>query len=86
MNTPASALPIIRLKSDRNPGHPWVWSAQLYKPESKLPPGSVVEVHDANGRFVGRGFWNGHARIALRLLSHVAEQAIDAGWIAARVA
>ncbi|NMW25073.1 RlmI/RlmK family 23S rRNA methyltransferase, partial [Rhodanobacter denitrificans] len=61
MNTPA-ALPVIRLKSDRNPGHPWVWSAQIYKPESKLPPGSLVEVHDAKGRFVGRAFWNGHAR------------------------
>ncbi len=85
MNIPA-ALPVIRLKSDRNPGHPWVWSAQIYKPESKLPPGSVVEVHDGNGRFVGRAFWNGHARIALRLLSQQADQAIDADWIAARVA
>jgi 23S rRNA (cytosine1962-C5)-methyltransferase len=64
MNTPspaettpaaaANALPVIRLKSDRNPGHPWVWSAQLYKPEARLPPGTVVEVQDAKGRFVGR--------------------------------
>ncbi|HEY0199189.1 MAG TPA: RlmI/RlmK family 23S rRNA methyltransferase, partial [Rhodanobacter sp.] len=89
MSSPAAsgiALPVIRLKSDRNPGHPWVWSAQIYKPESKLPPGSVVEVQDAKGRFVGRGFWNGHARIALRLLSNDAEQSIDAEWIAARIA
>jgi len=45
MNTPSPAettLPVIRLKSDRNPGHPWVWSAQLYKPEARLPPGTVV--------------------------------------------
>lgn len=85
MNTP-DALPIIRLKSDRAPGHPWVWSAQVRKPESRLPPGSVVEVHDTEGRFVGRGFWNGHARIALRLLNRDAEQAIDAAWIATRIA
>ena len=85
MNSPDDApasLPIIRLKSDRSPGHPWVWSAQVYKPEARLPPGSVVEVHDAKGRFVGRGFWNGHARIALRLLSIDPAQAIDAEWIA----
>jgi 23S rRNA (cytosine1962-C5)-methyltransferase len=85
MNSPDAApasLPIIRLKSDRSPGHPWVWSAQVYKPEARLPPGSVVEVHDAKGRFVGRGFWNGHARIALRLLSTEPTQAIDAEWIA----
>jgi 23S rRNA (cytosine1962-C5)-methyltransferase len=83
---PAAALPVIRLKSDRiAPGHPWVWSAQLHKPETKLPPGSVVEIHDAKGRFVGRGFWNGHARIALRVLSTDEAEAIDAGWIAARI-
>jgi 23S rRNA (cytosine1962-C5)-methyltransferase len=82
----ASHLPVIRLKSDRAPGHPWVWSAQLYKPEQKLPPGSLVEVQDAKGRFVGRAFWNGHARIALRLLGNDAAETIDADWIAARIA
>ena len=92
MNTPTNPpatpaeLPVIRLKSDRPPGHPWVWSAQVYKPEGRLPPGSVVEVHDARGRFVGRGFWNGHARIALRLLSTEAAETIDAEWIAAKIA
>ena len=87
MNTPAppASLPVIRLKSDRTPGHPWVWSAQVHKPEGRLPPGSVVEVVDAKGRFVGRGFWNGHARIALRLLTGRADEAIDADWIARRL-
>ncbi|SFS17452.1 23S rRNA (cytosine1962-C5)-methyltransferase [Dyella sp. OK004] len=86
MNTPASALPVIRLKSDRMPGHPWVWSAQVHKPETRLPPGSVVDVVDAKDRFVGRGFWNGHARIALRLLTNDPAEPIDADWIAARIA
>ncbi|HEX5304489.1 MAG TPA: RlmI/RlmK family 23S rRNA methyltransferase, partial [Dyella sp.] len=92
MNTPINPpatpaeLPVIRLKSDRPPGHPWVWSAQVYKPEGRLPPGSVVEVHDARGRFVGRGFWNGHARIALRLLSNDAAESIGPDWIAAKIA
>ena len=93
MNTPSpaesaalpAAPPVIRLKSDRNPGHPWVWSAQLYKPEARLPPGTVVVVHDGNDRFVGRGFWNGHARISLRLLSHDPAEMIDASWIASRI-
>lgn len=84
MNTPA--LPSIRLKTDRIPGHPWVWSAQIVKPDDRLPPGSVVDVLDAKGRFVGRGFWNGHARVALRLLTTDADQAIDNDWIASRLA
>jgi len=84
MNTPV--LPVIRLKTDRVPGHPWVWSAQIVKPDDRLPPGSVVDVHDARGRFVGRGFWNGHARVALRLLTTNANEAIDDAWIASRLA
>lgn len=86
MTDSASALPVIRLKSDRAPGHPWVWSAQVHKPEGRIPPGSVVDVVDAKNRFAGRGFWNGHARIALRLLATDAGETIDANWIAARIA
>jgi 23S rRNA (cytosine1962-C5)-methyltransferase len=86
MNTPASTLPVIQLKTDRTPGHPWIWSAQVNKPAERLPPGSVVEVVDAKGRFIGRGFWNGHARIALRLLTTDPNEAIDAGWIEKRIA
>lgn len=85
MTDTAAALPVIRLKTDRTPGHPWVWSAQVHKPEGRIPPGSVVDVVDAKDRFVGRGFWNGHARIALRLLSANPAEAIDATWIAARI-
>ncbi|BBD79081.1 LSU m5C1962 methyltransferase RlmI [Aerosticca soli] len=86
METPPASPPVIRLATERAPGHPWIWSAQVRKPEQRLPPGSVVEVQDAQGRFVGRGFWNGHARIALRLLSRDPDEAIDASWIAARIA
>ncbi len=84
-NGAPSSLPVIRLKSDRAPGHPWIWSAQVHKPEQRLPPGSVVEIRDAKDRFVGRGFWNGHARIALRLLATHANESIDAAWIASRI-
>ncbi|HEX7817556.1 class I SAM-dependent rRNA methyltransferase [Dyella sp.] len=86
MNIPASLSPTIQLKTDRIPGHPWIWSAQVHKPADRIPPGSVVEVVDAKGRFIGRAFWNGHARIALRLLSTDPEQVIDAAWIEARIA
>ena len=85
MNDTAT-LPAIRLKSDRAPGHPWVWSAQVHKPEGRIPPGSVVDVVDAKNRYVGRGFWNGHARIALRLLTANPTETIDADWIATRIA
>lgn len=81
-----TALPTIQLKSDRPPGHPWVWSAQVIKPETRIPPGSVVEIVDARGRFVGRGFWNGHARVALRVLTTSPDDPIDDAWVARRIA
>ncbi len=79
-------LPVITLIGKRLPGHPWIWSSQIRKPAPSLPPGSVVDVVDAEGRFVGRGFWNGHARIALRLLSTDPDEAVDTDFIAARIA
>jgi 23S rRNA (cytosine1962-C5)-methyltransferase len=79
-------LPVIQLKSERRPGHPWVWSAQVRKPQDKLPPGSVVAVHDAGDRFVAYAFWNNHARIALRLLDEVPEAMADGQWLARRIA
>lgn len=82
---PSVELPVIQLKSERKPGHPWVWSAQVHKPQHKLPPGSVVAVHDARDRFVAYAFWNNHARIALRLLEQDADAPIDAQWIAERI-
>jgi 23S rRNA (cytosine1962-C5)-methyltransferase len=85
MNTVTSTLPTISLKTDRIPGHPWIWSAQVQKPADRLPPGSLVDVVDAKGRFIGRGFWNGHARIALRLLTTDPNEIIDAGWIEKRI-
>jgi len=85
MQAPAE-LPVVHLKSERAPGHPWVWSAQVRKPQDRLPPGSVVAVHDARDRFVAYAFWNSHARIALRLLETDAGAVVDASWLAARIA
>jgi 23S rRNA (cytosine1962-C5)-methyltransferase len=79
-------LPTIELNTDRLPGHPWIWSAQVRKPAQRLPPGTVVNIVDAGGRFVGRGFWNGHARVALRLLTSDPQQPVDDDFIAARIA
>ncbi|HET7266806.1 MAG TPA: class I SAM-dependent rRNA methyltransferase [Oleiagrimonas sp.] len=81
-----NAFPVIHLATERRPGHPWIWSSQVRKPAPKLPPGSVVDIVDAKGRFVGRGFWNGHARIALRVLTTDPDASVDSDFIRARLA
>jgi len=83
---PNESLPVIHLSTERLPGHPWIWSSQVRKPEQRLPPGTLVRIVDAGGRFLGHGFWNGHARVALRVLATDPDVRIDEGFIAARIA
>jgi 23S rRNA (cytosine1962-C5)-methyltransferase len=55
------------------------------KPSQRLPPGTVVDILDRDGQWVGRGFYNGHSRIALRVLTADPGEAIDPGFFAARL-
>jgi 23S rRNA (cytosine1962-C5)-methyltransferase len=78
-------LPQIRLKIARRSGHPWIFQKMVEKPASRLPGGSVVDVLDRDGQWVGRGFYNGHSRIALRILTANPEEAIDEAFFARRL-
>jgi 23S rRNA (cytosine1962-C5)-methyltransferase len=81
--TPAS-LPQVRLKSVRRSGHPWIFQKMVEKPAGRLPSGTVVDILDRDGQWVGRGFYNGHSRIALRVLTTDPEP-IDAAFFARRL-
>jgi 23S rRNA (cytosine1962-C5)-methyltransferase len=80
-----SDLPQIRLKIARRSGHPWIYQKMAEKPPTRLPGGSVVDVLDRDGQWVGRGFYNGHSRIALRILTADPEEAIDEGFFVRRL-
>ena len=56
------------------------------KPADRIPPGSVVEIVDRDGQWVGRGFFNWHSRISLRLLTSKADEAVDAEFFSKRLA
>jgi 23S rRNA (cytosine1962-C5)-methyltransferase len=83
---PAEPLPQVRLLIARRSSHPWIFRKMVERPATRLPPGSVVEVVDRDGQWVGRGFHNGHSRIALRLLTADPKEAIDADFFARRIA
>jgi 23S rRNA (cytosine1962-C5)-methyltransferase len=55
------------------------------RPAARIPPGTVVDVHDRDGTWVGRGFYNGHSRIALRVLTADPAEPIDADFFARRI-
>src|ERR1051326_4097006 len=82
MEYPPQIMPTIKLKIARRSSHPWVFQKMIEKPAERVPPGSVVEVQDRDGQWVGRGFYNGHSRIALRILTTDPAEAIDAAFFA----
>lgn len=50
-------------------GHPWVFSNELSASPKGHTPGGPVELHDAKGQFLARGYGNPHSLIAFRALS-----------------
>lgn len=81
----SEALPQVRLKITRRSSHPWIFQKMVEKPAARLPGGSVVDIVDRDGQWVGRGFYNGHSRIALRVLTTDASEAIDADFFRRRL-
>src|SRR5438445_12893253 len=77
--------PTVRLKIARRSSHPWIFQKMVEKPAKRIPGGSVVDIVDRDNQWVGRGFYNGHSRIALRVLTNDAAELIDAAFFARRL-
>src|SRR5512142_1773445 len=66
---------LLKPKEDRRVlrGHPWVFSNELQQMPEGIVPGDIVDVLDAPGRFVGRGYINPRSLIAVRILTRKKE-------------
>ncbi len=75
-----SKPPVARLRRDLGralrAGHPWVFADAISAPAG-LPVGSVLDLHDQQGRWLGRGLYDPEHPIALRLWSRKPEERID---------
>jgi 23S rRNA (cytosine1962-C5)-methyltransferase len=78
-------LPTVKLKIARRSAHPWIFHKMVEKPATRLPGGTVVDIVDRDGQWAGRGFYNGHSRIALRVLTADANEAVDAAFFERRL-
>jgi 23S rRNA (cytosine1962-C5)-methyltransferase len=79
MNSPN---PVVRLKNAWNSTHPWIFQRLVDKPAQRPRPGQIVDVVGVDGAWIGRGFYNGHSRIALRMLERDPDVQVDADWFA----
>jgi 23S rRNA (cytosine1962-C5)-methyltransferase len=79
-------IPTVRLKNAWHSTHPWIFQRLVEKPAQRPKPGSIVDVAGVDGTWIGRGFYNGHSRIALRMLETDPDVAVDAAWFARKIA
>ncbi len=63
------ALPKVQLKVRDVRGHLTFYRKMVRIPDDRIDPGTLVEVVDPDGAFVGRGFYNPLSQIAVRILS-----------------
>jgi len=76
----------VRLRNAWRSTHPWIFQKLVEKPAQRPKPGSIVEIIGVDGDWIGRGFYNGHSRIALRILETDRDVPVDAAWFARRIA
>src|SRR3954471_20477976 len=86
MTSAPATLPTVRLKIERRSSHPWIFQKMVEKPTTRIPPGTVVDIQDRTGQWGGRGFYNGHSRISLRVLTADQNEPVDADFFVKRLA
>jgi len=67
-------------------GHLWIYRGEIGRTTGDCVPGTVVDVLDPRGRFLGRGHFNPASQITVRLLTRRREEAVDAALIRRRIA
>ena len=81
--------PTIRVKPREGrrarAGAPWLFSNEIEMPAKSLAPGAVVNVIGDDGRVFGTGTFNPKSLLAVRLLDPVADVALDAAFLAAKL-
>jgi len=66
-------------------GHPWVYRTEVAGIEGNFEPGDIVEVLDARGRFLGRGYINPASQIMVRIMTRNRDELIDRSFFLRRI-
>lgn len=75
---------VLSRTSRLNAGHLWVFSNELKDSPRAFTPGSIVELRDKHGEYLGKGYINPHSLIAVRVLTRGAEE-IDKDFFRVRI-
>lgn len=87
---PAGPRARLRLKRGRDrrarAGHLWIYAGEIDRVEGDPAPGDAVEIADARGRFLGRGYYNPRSTIAARVMTRRRDEALDGALLRRRIA
>lgn len=50
-------------------GHPWIFRSQIQNAALGIKPGDIVTIQTADGKLIGRGYYNPKSEISVRLLN-----------------
>lgn len=75
------------MKTPKKFSHPWVFQRMVERVMGDNRPknGSVVDLVDPDGTWQGRGLYNGHSRIAVRILTEDQSEEINEDFFANRI-
>ena len=83
-------FPAVRLKPGRDKpvrhGHPWIFTGAVRHMPDAPADGDLVDVLDADGAWLARGYLNRRSQICVRLLSWERETVIDTDFWRTRLA
>lgn len=79
-DAPTATIRISRAGMEQDPGHLWVYAAHIDGVRGEPTPGDVVNVVAPGGKFVGRGLYNPHSKIRVRLLTFDEEPITEQFW------
>lgn len=78
----------VRLKTGREKSvrnrHPWIFSGAVDQENTDLPPGTIVDVIDHEGKFLGRGAYNVLSQIRVRMFTF-SNEPLDVAWFTKRL-
>jgi 23S rRNA (cytosine1962-C5)-methyltransferase len=85
-----SGLPVAHLHPGKDKPvrqrHPWIFSGAIWEMEGSPSPGDLVEVENAQGEWLARGYYNPRSQISVRIMSWDPDESIDATFWRRRLA
>ena len=67
-------------------GHPWIYNNEIASVARDTPDGAIVDVHNTQSNFIGRGYYNSLSQIQVRLLTRDIKEEINADFFYNKIA